>query len=134
MPDRPCIWVCLRNTWYLVPGIAPVVYYSGNPNPRIPVLLLTVLVRVFESRRGEILNLFAKIKRGSTAESAYVAWVSTVRRESTREERAEPSRDKNARLKTCTVVRRGRKECPLRDPMVDLSYEREGAGEVGEIQ
>ena len=29
-----------------------------------------VLVREFESRRGEILNLFAKMKKGSTAESA----------------------------------------------------------------
>ena len=29
-----------------------------------------VLVREFESRRGEILNLFAKIIEGSTAESA----------------------------------------------------------------
>ena len=34
------------------------------------MLLLTVLIREFESRRGEILNLFAKIKKGSTAESA----------------------------------------------------------------
>ena len=49
---------------------------------------------------GEILNLFAKIKKkGSTAESAYYSvWVGTIRRESTREERGEISREKkNAR-------------------------------------
>ena len=33
-------------------------------------MLLLVLVRAFESRRGEILNLFSKIKKGATAESA----------------------------------------------------------------
>ena len=39
---------------------------SGSPR----MLLLMVLVREFESRRGEISNLFAKVKKGSTAESA----------------------------------------------------------------
>ena len=39
-------------------------------------------------------------------------------------------RDKN--LKTRTVVGRG-EECPLCSPMVDLRYEREGAGEVEKI-
>ena len=35
------------------------------------MLLLIVLVRAFESRRGEILNIYAKKKtKGSTAESA----------------------------------------------------------------
>ena len=39
---------------------------SGSPR------MLLVLVREFESLRGENLNLFAKIKKkGSTAESAY---------------------------------------------------------------
>ena len=48
-----------------------------------------VLVREFESRRDEILSLFAKIK-GSTTVAECLAWVSTaVRRKPTREERAE---------------------------------------------
>ena len=38
-------------------GLPPVVY-SGMYNPRL--LLLVVLARDFESRRGEILDLFAK--------------------------------------------------------------------------
>ena len=33
--------------------------------------MLLVLVLEFESRRGEILNLFAKVEKGSTHESAY---------------------------------------------------------------
>ena len=39
-----------------MPGmpVAPVDYYSGSPR------ILLVLAREFESRRGEILNLFAK--------------------------------------------------------------------------
>ena len=37
---------------------------SGSPR------MLLVLIRGFEFRRGEILNLFAKLKKGSTAESA----------------------------------------------------------------
>ena len=47
-------------------------FFTGRPggqrsgSPR----MLLVLVREFESRRGQILNLFAKIKKGSTAESA----------------------------------------------------------------
>ena len=46
-----------------------VVYSSINTgDPRMPL----VLVREFESRRGEILTFFAKNKKGSiTAESAY---------------------------------------------------------------
>ena len=67
----------------------------GNPR----MLLLIVLVREFESRRGEISNLFAKKrkkKKGSTAESAYISCVSTTRREPTREE-LKSSRDKNVR-------------------------------------
>ena len=35
------------------------------------MLLLMALVLEFESHRGEILNLFAKIKKDLTAESAY---------------------------------------------------------------
>ena len=35
----------------------------NSGNPRMLLLILQVLVREFESRRGEILNLFAKIKR-----------------------------------------------------------------------
>ena len=42
----------------------------------------------FESCRGEIFNLFARMKKGSTAESVYVEeWVGAIRRESTREEK-----------------------------------------------
>ena len=40
---------------------------SGNPR-----MLLVLLIREFESRRAEILNLFAKVKKDQlTAESAY---------------------------------------------------------------
>ena len=50
-------------------------YNSGmlyNPRMLLFILLiLTVLVLEFESYRGEILNLFEKIKEGSSAESAY---------------------------------------------------------------
>ena len=50
------------GTWYQVPGTRYFVYYG-----------VLVLIREFESRRGEILklNLFEKIKKGSTAESAH---------------------------------------------------------------
>ena len=44
----------------------PLLRNSGSPR----MLLRVVLVREFESRRGEILISFAKIKKGSTAESA----------------------------------------------------------------
>ena len=58
--------------------------WSSGPR----MLLLIVLVREFESRRDEILNLFAKIQKKNQLLRA-PAWVSTIRRESTREERAE---------------------------------------------
>ena len=41
-------------------------YGSGSPR----MLLQVVFARESESRRGEIFNLFAKKKKGSTAESA----------------------------------------------------------------
>ena len=50
------------------------------------MLLLTVLVLEFESRRREILNLFSKMKK---RDQLRLAWVSIIRRQSTREERAE---------------------------------------------
>ena len=34
-------------------------------------------------------------------------------------------------MKACNLVGSG-EECPLCDPMVDLSYQREGTGEVGQ--
>ena len=55
---------------------------SGSPR------MLLVLVREFESRRGEILNIFAKIKKDQLLRER-LAWVGTIGRESTREERAE---------------------------------------------
>ena len=58
-----CVHIFIHILKYIY--IAPVVYYSGNPR------MLLVLVLEFESRRGEILNIFAKIeeekeKKGST--------------------------------------------------------------------
>lgn len=53
------------------------------------LLILVVVILEFESHRCEILNLFATIRKDETAESAYVAWVGPIRRESTRDERAE---------------------------------------------
>ena len=58
---------------------------SGSGSPR----MLLVLVREFESRRGEILNVFAKINKKRINCWERLAWVSTIRRESTREDRAE---------------------------------------------
>ena len=52
------------------------------------MIILMVLVLEFESRRGEILNLFAKIKEDQLLRER-LAWVGTIRLESTREERAE---------------------------------------------
>ena len=50
---------------YAVHGVRSPRWTSGTPQ------MLLVLIREFESRRGEILNLFARIrKKGSTAESA----------------------------------------------------------------
>ena len=51
--------ICTYIWWQRSPR-----WTSGSPR------MLLVLVREFESRRGEILNLFAKIKKGSTVESA----------------------------------------------------------------
>ena len=56
------------------------------------LMLLIVLVREFESRRGEISNILAKKKgrkRKDHSCSERQAWVSTIRRESTRGARAE---------------------------------------------
>ena len=64
-------------------------------NDEIPVH--TVLVREFESRRGEMLNLFAKKKKkDQQLLRAPSVWASTIRRESPREE-LKSSREKNAR-------------------------------------
>ena len=51
-------------------------------------IILTVLVREFEPRHGEILNIFAKIKKDQLLRER-LAWVGTIGRESTREERAQ---------------------------------------------
>ena len=52
--------------------------------------MLVVLVLEFESRRGEILIFFATIQHNDRLLRApTVAWVRTIRREPTREERAE---------------------------------------------
>ena len=56
---------------------------SGSP--RMPL----VLIRGFESRRGKILIFFAKIKKKDQLLRASSAGKRTIRRESTREERAE---------------------------------------------
>ena len=58
------VHVCHMIANYLYPERSPR-WTSGNPR------MLLVLVREFESRRGEILNKFPKKKKGSTAESAY---------------------------------------------------------------
>ena len=58
--------------------------WSGSGNPR----MLLVLVREFESRCSEILNFFAK-KKDQLRYCERLTRVSTIRRESTREERAE---------------------------------------------
>ena len=51
-----------------------------------------VLVLELEFRRGDILNLFAKMKRDQLrAESAYVAWVSTIRRDRRVDEGSNPA-------------------------------------------
>ena len=77
--------------------------------------MLLVLVREFESPRGEILNLSEKTQRINCRER--IAWVSTIRRESTREERAGSSRDKNARHEPYWV---GGEESLLYDRESDL--------------
>ena len=51
-------------------------------------MLLLVLVRAFESRRGEILNLFSKIRKGQLLRVPSVGEHNSTR-DSTREERAE---------------------------------------------
>ena len=92
-----CIFIFIFYTTSLV----YIILYSRSPrwtsgSPR----MLLLSVREFESRRGEILNLFAKKKRrkrkGSTAESAS----SVGKHNSTRVDegrKLKSSRDKNAR-------------------------------------
>ena len=51
-------------------SVAPVVYLG---NPRMQLLLIgniVVLAREFQSATGEVFNIFAKNKKGATAESA----------------------------------------------------------------
>ena len=92
---------------------------SGSP--RMPLLI--VLIREFESRRDEILNLLAKIwKRSNCWER--LAWVSTIRRESTREERAEIFSRKKCKART--VVGRGGEE-PATWPRIWVTRRRERA-------
>ena len=50
----------MRNALY---AVAPVPVSIIRGNPRILLLVLKVMIREFESRRGEILNLFAKKKK-----------------------------------------------------------------------
>ena len=56
---------------------------SGNPR------MLLVLVREFESRRGEILTFFATKKKDQLLSASSVGKHNSIRRESTRQERAE---------------------------------------------
>ena len=69
--------------------------YNNAGRPRGLVVALeryytSMLVREFESRRGESLILFVKKeKEKDQLLRAPLPWVSTTRRESTREERAE---------------------------------------------
>ena len=49
----------MRNALY---AVAPVPVSIIRGNPRILLLVLKVMIREFESRRGEILSLFAKFK------------------------------------------------------------------------
>ena len=67
-PFRTALPCWSQITWndsavYYVPSRSPR-WTSGSPR------MLLVLLREFESRRGEILNLFAKLKKGPTATSA----------------------------------------------------------------
>ena len=68
-----CIYASMSPRWS-----------SGNPR----MLLLIALVLEFESRRAETLNLFRKKKKIINCLER-LAWVSTIRRESAGEERAE---------------------------------------------
>ena len=61
-------------------------------------------------------------------ESAYLACVRTIRRESTWEETAEVISLHSSKART--VAWKGGGKRLLCEPMVDLSYQREGAGEV----
>ena len=58
-PDTPGIILLyvVLYTWHGRPGD---LFHGGNPR------MLRVLVREFKSRRGEILSLFAKIKKDPT--------------------------------------------------------------------
>ena len=89
--------------------------YSGNPR------LQLVLVREFESRRGEILNIVAEIERINCRER--LAWVSTVQCESKREARAEIF--SRQLCKARTVVGRG-EEKPAMLPRICVTTRREG--------
>ena len=61
----------------------------GSVNSGYARMLLIVLVLDFESRRGDILNLFAKKKEKESICLERLAWVGTMRCVSTREEIAE---------------------------------------------
>ena len=61
------------------------------------MLLLIVLVREFESRRGEILNLCAKIKKDQLLRAPSVGKHNSTRVDEGRKEELKYSRAKNAR-------------------------------------
>ena len=81
----------------------------------VVVTLESYYFREFEPRRGESSNLFAKKKKRINCWER-LAWVSTIRRESTREE-LKSSRDKNARHEPYRV---GGKKSLLCDPGSEL--------------
>ena len=83
------------RTWYMqsVHTVLAHAAYSGPcgsarwPRLQYPRMLLA-LVLEFESHRGDIVNFFAKIEKDQLLRAS-IAWVGAIRRESTREERAE---------------------------------------------
>ena len=76
----------LASIFWLVLGVIFLFPRWSKGYPR----MLVVLVLEFESRRGEILIFFATIQHNDRLLRApTVAWVRTIRREPTREERAE---------------------------------------------
>ena len=103
--------VIMLYAWYISPR-----WTSGSPR------MLLVLVREFESRRGKISNLSAIKKKDQLKCWDRLAWLSTIRRKSTREERAEIfSREKG---KARTVVGRGGEE-PAMWPRIWVTTRRE---------
>ena len=82
--------------FYVVQPVAPVDYSSGGHRILLLILiLLMVLVREFESRRGEILNLFAK-KKNQLLRAPSVGKHNSTRASRRGKKELKSSRDKNA--------------------------------------